>query len=347
MKKIPLKDVIDVIEANLITNNDVDVDKAYITGINTLEEAIKGDVTFLGSKKYSDQVKDSKADFIIINEELFDRVKMLKDKKFLIVKNPYFAFSSLLSEFSTRPVKTGIAKTAFIEDSARIGKNVSLGHNVYVGKNVVVGDNTAIYSGTVIEDHCFIGENCKIYQNVVIRYDSKIGDGVHIQPGTVIGSDGFGYVQNGGMIHKIEQIGNVVIGDNVELGANVTIDRASVGSTSIGNGTKVDNLVHIAHSVKIGKNCFIVAQVGISGSVEIGDNVTIAGQSGIVGHLKIGSNSTIAARSVVMNNIKENSFVSGFPAVSHLEDMKLKAHIRRLPMVFKKLKKIIDFNEKN
>jgi len=160
---------------------------------------------------------------------------------------------------------------------------------------------------------------------------------VIIHSGCRIGNDGFGFVPYNGEIHKIPQIGKVIIEDDVELGANVTIDRATTGVTFIGKGTKIDNLVHVAHNVKIGKNCFVVAQVGISGSVEIGDNVKIAGQAGLVGHIKVGSNSTIAARSVVTKSLPPNSFVSGFPAKPHKEEIRIKAALKKLPDLVKKL----------
>jgi len=346
MKKIRLKKVLERVEADLIPS-ETDVESLYITGVNTLKDAEEGDVSFLGSKKYSSLVKETKATFVIVDEDLLERVKDVEHKIFLVVENAYFAFSSLLNIFSDRPKKSGVSENSFIAGTAELPDDIYVGENVYIGDDVRIGKGTKIYSGCVVEDGCVLGGSCILYPNVVLRYSTKLGNKVIVQPGAILGSDGFGFVKKDGRIHKIEQIGNVVIGDDVEIGANVTIDRASLGSTVVGSGTKIDNLVHIAHSVKIGKNCFIVAQVGISGSVEIGDNVTLAGQCGVVGHLRIDDNSVVAARSVVMNNIEKNSFVSGFPAISHVEDMKLKAHIRKLPMVFKKLRKIIDFNEKD
>jgi UDP-3-O-[3-hydroxymyristoyl] glucosamine N-acyltransferase len=199
----------------------------------------------------------------------------------------------------------------------------------------VIGDNCIIYPGTFIGANVVIGEATTINANCSIQYDSLLGSNVIIHSGTVIGSDGYGFTQIEGRHHKMLQIGNVCIGDDVEIGANVTIDRAAIGSTVIGEGCKIDNLVHIAHNVKLGPHSLVIAQVGISGSVETGHHVTLAGQAGVVGHIKIGSGSVIAARSVVTGDLPEDSFVMGFPAKPHKEEKKIKAALRKLPELVK------------
>ena len=194
--------------------------------------------------------------------------------------------------------------------------------------------------GAVIGEGVKIGDNSIINGNVVIREFCELGKNCVIQPGAVIGSDGFGYVKVNGINEKIEQIGAVILGDNVEIGANTTVDRGAIGNTIIKSNTKIDNLVQIAHNDIIGENCLIISQVGIAGSTEIGDNTIIAGQAGIGGHLKIGKNVVIAAKSGVTGNIQDDLQVSGYPLVAHREDMKIKSAIRKLPNTYKKIKEI-------
>ncbi|MFA5479407.1 MAG: UDP-3-O-(3-hydroxymyristoyl)glucosamine N-acyltransferase, partial [Candidatus Muiribacteriota bacterium] len=326
MKKIALRDIMDKLKAQIFYNNKkIEQADGIIECINTLENAEKNHITFLGAAKYASMLKNTKSNFILIEPKLYEQyAENISDKYFIVVKNAYFAFANVIGMFEEKVIRKGISEKASVSKSASCGKDVFLSDNVFIGENSKIGDRTVIYPGVVVEENVCIGSDCIIYSNAVIRKNCVIGDNVILHPGTVIGADGFGFAQDGGKIHKIPQIGNVVIFDNVEIGANVTIDRGVVGPTIIGENTKIDNLVHIAHNVEIGKNCFIVAQVGISGTVKIGNNVRIAGQAGIVGHISVGDNTTVAARSVVMNDIDKNSFVSGFPAINHNEDMKLK-----------------------
>ena len=225
--------------------------------------------------------------------------------------------------------------SAVIDETATVSPiNTYIGHNVKIGKNVVIYPNVSIFEGTVIED------NCIIYSNVTVREFTKIGKGSIIQPGAVIGSDGFGFVKVNGNNIKIEQIGNVIIEEEVEIGANTCVDRGTIGDTIIKKGTKIDNLVHIAHNDIIGENCFIVAQTGISGSVEVGNNTTLAGQVGVAGHLKIGNNVIIAARSGVTNDVPDGSKMSGYPLREHMEDLRIKMSMGKVPELVKKFKKL-------
>jgi UDP-3-O-[3-hydroxymyristoyl] glucosamine N-acyltransferase len=221
-----------------------------------------------------------------------------------------------------------------------LGKGCNIGPGVFIGNDCVIGDGVTIYPNTFIGSGTVIGDGCLIYSNCSIYHGTTIGKGTILHSGCVIGSDGYGYILHDGIHYKILQVGNVVIGENVEIGANVTIDRGAIGSTIVGDGTKIDNLVHIAHNVKIGSNTLIVAQVGVAGSSEVGDYVTLAGQVGVVGHVKIGSGTTVAARSVVTGDIPENSFVMGFPAKPHKEEKKIKAALRKLPELLKTIKSV-------
>lgn len=306
-----------------------------IYGVSGIKEAKGGEVTFLANSKYLPEVKKTKAAAIIVPygiEIPFRPIIRSMHPKLSFIK----AMKLLIPE-KEKPAP-GIHPTCIIGKNVKLGKNVYIGPYVVIEDGVEIGNKTCIYAGTYIGRNSKIGNEVCIYSNVTIYDEVTIGDRTIIHSGTVIGSDGFGYTEVDGVHHKMPQIGTVVIEEDVEIGANVTIDRATMGKTWIKSGTKIDNLVQIGHNVVIGKNSIIVAQVGISGSVEIGDSVTIAGQVGIAGHLKIGSRVTIAGRSVVTKNIPPNVCVSGFPARPHKEEQKIQAYVQRLPKLVKKLK---------
>ena len=227
-----------------------------------------------------------------------------------------------------------------IEDSAQIDETVNIAKSVYIGHNVKIGKNVVIYPNVTICEGTQIGDNTIIYPNVTIREFSRIGKNCILQPGAVIASDGFGFIKVNGHNVKIEQIGNVIIEDEVEIGANTCVDRGTIGDTIIKKGTKIDNLVHIAHNDIIGEDCFIVAQTGISGSVEVGNNTTLAGQVGVAGHLKIGNNVVIAARSGVTNDVTDGKKMSGFPLRNHMEDLRVKMAMGKVPELLKIVKKL-------
>ncbi|MGM0607885.1 MAG: UDP-3-O-(3-hydroxymyristoyl)glucosamine N-acyltransferase [Candidatus Muiribacteriota bacterium] len=341
MKKIKVNRLLDFIEGELFFNNKkATPEDDYVYGLNTLEKASEKEVSFFASKKYKNALVETKALYIIIDEKLYKEVyDLCPEKKFIIVDNPYFGYRQTIELFSEKKIKTGISEKAFISNSASLGRQLFIDNNVTIGENVKIGDNSMIYSGAVLEDNVVVGKNCIVYQNVIIKEKCVLGNDVILQPGVVLGSDGFGFVPQKGRVYKITHIGNVIVENNVEIGSNTTVDRGVVGPTTIGENTKIDNLVHIAHNVRIGKNCFVVAQVGIAGSTVVGNNVKIGGQAGLVGHIKVGNNVTIGAKAVVINNISDNSHVSGFPAVNRIEDMKNKAYIKKLPEIFKKIKK--------
>jgi UDP-3-O-[3-hydroxymyristoyl] glucosamine N-acyltransferase len=302
---------------------------AIITGMAGIREAGEGDLSFVANSRYVATAAATKATAVIVAED-WNRPC---SATLIRVKNPDKAFAEAALWFAPPPVimPPGIHPTAVVAESAKIGANVFIGPYCVIEPGVEIGNQCVIYAGCYIGHGAQIGDDCKFYPHVTIREYSQIGKRVIIHNGTVIGSDGFGYVQEGAGRKKIPQIGIVVIGDDVEIGANVTIDRARFGQTRIGNGVKMDNLIQIAHNVTIGDNCVIVAQVGISGSTSIGARTILAGQVGIVGHLEIGPDVIIGAQSGVSKDIPAGSYVTGSPAIMHDKWLKNHAHISRMP----------------
>jgi UDP-3-O-[3-hydroxymyristoyl] glucosamine N-acyltransferase len=247
------------------------------------------------------------------------------------VDDPYFAFARIMVRwFSNRPMPKGISPKAVISSSAKLGQNVVLGHFAIIGDEVVIGNNVTIFQGVSVEAGSIIGDDCIIYPNVTIYDGTRIGHRCIIHSGVVIGSDGYGFALHEGKHHKIPQIGIVRIEDDVEIGAGTTIDRAALGETVIGEGTKIDNLVQIGHNVKVGKHCLLVSQVGIAGSTELGDYVAVAGQSGFSGHLKIGNRVQVAAKSAVLADVPDDTKVMGSPAVPFTEFARRHAALKKL-----------------
>jgi UDP-3-O-[3-hydroxymyristoyl] glucosamine N-acyltransferase len=259
------------------------------------------------------------------------------------VANPYLGFAKLLALFYTPPHEAlGILPAAIVSETATIGEGSSIYPGACIGRNVVVGNRTVIYSGAVLYNDVIIGDDCTIHANAVVRERCRIGNRCIIQPGAVIGSDGFGYAPDGSSYYRIPQVGIVILDDDVEIGANSCIDRAAVEVTRIGRGTKLDNLVQIAHNCQIGENCMIVSQVGISGSTKIGNHVTLAGQVGVAGHLTIGDNVLVGAQSGVPSSLQANAAYSGTPTMPHREWLKSAMVVPRLP----ELKKTVSALEK-
>ncbi len=307
-----------------------------ITGVKGLEDAQEGDISYIASTKYIENARKSKASALIVKEKLD-----ISDKSQVIVENPQFVFAKLLELFyvASHSYK-GISNQAFLSDTAQLGENVTVFPFVWIDENVMIGDNTVIYPFTFIGRDSKIGSNCILYSNVTIREKVNIGNNVIVHAGAVIGADGFGYVFYENKHHKIPQTGGVIIEDNVEIGACVTIDRATTGNTIIGEGTKIDNLVQIAHNVKIGRNCIIVAQVGIAGSSKIGDGCILAGQVGIADHVEIEAGTIITAQSGVMPGKILKGIYSGTPIFHHREWLKANAIFQKLPELYKKIKEM-------
>jgi UDP-3-O-[3-hydroxymyristoyl] glucosamine N-acyltransferase len=310
-----------------------------VRGVASIEDAEEGDITFALNGRYLGSAYNSKATALIVSQDV--DIEPKREMALIKVQNPRLAFTRVLELFAPKSTpKPGIHPTAFIGEGSKRGKDVSIGAYVVIGDDTRIGDGVILYPHVYIGDRVEIGEGSIIHPHVTIYRMSKIGKRVIIHSGSVVGSDGFGYVKVDGEHLKIPQNGSVEIGDDVEIGANVTIDRATTGTTQIGSGTKIDNLVMIAHNVSIGKNCVIVAQTAIAGSAKIEDGVTIAGQVGVAGHLVVGSNTVVAARSVITKSIKSGQFVSGFPARPHPEEKRIKVARTKLPDLLKKVKEL-------
>ncbi|HAJ57784.1 MAG TPA: UDP-3-O-(3-hydroxymyristoyl)glucosamine N-acyltransferase [Candidatus Omnitrophica bacterium] len=332
--------------AALIDGEIVGDDSVIVAGASGIKEAKDGDITFVANPRYVALINETAASVIITSLEVTRALKPI-----IRVKDPSFAFAKVVASFYPVEVKhpKGVHSTAIIAKTAKVGQGVGIGPYVVIEDNAVIGDNTIIYSGCFIGSSTRIGSDCLIWANVSIRERVEIGNRVFIQSGAVIGSEGFGYANIDGSYKLIPQVGTVLIEDDVEIGANTTIDRARFDKTIIGRGTKIDNLVQIAHNVVIGRNSIIVAQAGISGSTHIGDNVTIAGQAGLVGHIDIGDGAVLAAQAGVMKSVAPKTMVSGYPARPHHEAMRIYAAMGRLPDLVKalnELKKKMEIVEK-
>ncbi len=317
-----------------------------IKGVCGIKEAESGEITFLANPKYLPYLDKTTASAVIVAKDIQSTAKPL-----IRVDNPSLAFIKAAALFvkSDPGHPHGVHPTAVIAKNVKLGKNIGIGSFVTIEEGVSLGDNTVVYSNSFIGKNTRLGNNCLIYSNVSLREDVLIGDRVIIHNGAVIGSEGFGYVMVDGKHRHIPQTGTVVLEDDVEIGANTAIDRARFDRTVVGKGTKIDNLVHIAHNVAIGENSLIVAQVGISGSTIIGKNVTLAGQAGLVGHITIGDNAIVAAQGGVTKSVPANTFVSGYPAKPHEIAKRVNACVQNLPKLFetvKELKKKIQALEK-
>lgn len=319
--------------AELVRGSVIGDRNIQITGVSGYDDAKPGDIALVASLRGVERAVNSPAAALIVPENISEI-----GKPAIRVSDPRLAFAQILRLFSPeRPCTPGIHPSAVIGEDFQ-GEGCSIGSLVSVGNHVTIGRGSVIAPGVVIEDDVRIGENTRIHANVVIREGCIIGSNVQIHAGSVIGADGFGYVTVNGKHIKIPQIGTVVIEDDVEIGANVTVDRATTGITLIKKGTKIDNLVQVAHNCHIGEDNIIIAQVGIAGNTKLGDRVTMAGKSSIVGHLKVGDDSVIAAHALVINSLPANSFVSGVPARPHAADMRIQASAGRLPEVLKEIK---------
>lgn len=313
-----------------------------VSSFGKLEEATKGQLAFLANPKYEEFLYTTQASVIIINTSL--QVEKHLNATLIRVPDAYSSFAVILTAYSemAKANLTGIQEPSYISKSVKLGENVFVGAFAYLGNNVKIGDNAKIYPQVYLGDNVSIGANSIIYPGVKIQHDCVIGENVCIHAGCIIGGDGFGYApQADGSFKKVPQIGNVVIEKNVEIGANTTIDRSTIGSTVIKEGAKLDNLIQVAHNVEVGMNTVIAAQSGISGSTKIGKNVMIGGQAGIVGHIHIADGSKINAQSGVGKSIKTpNTAVTGSPAYDYTLALRSQILSRNLPELEKRIKKL-------
>ena len=313
-----------------------------VSSFGKIEEAKPGQLSFLANPKYEEYLYHTKASIIIINESL--ELKQPVSATLVRVADAYTAFATLLAKYQELITQqlTGIQQPSYIADSATLGENNFIGAFVYIGENVRVGNNVKLFPSVVLGNNVTIGDNTILHAGVKVYFDCVIGKNVIVHAGTVIGSDGFGYApQKDGSYQKVPQIGNVVIEDFVEIGANVTIDRATMGSTIIHSGVKLDNLIQIAHNVEVGTDTVIAAQTGISGSTKVGKNVMIGGQVGTAGHIQIADGSKINGQSGVTKSIKEpNKTFNGTPAVDFSTSMRVHAMSRNLPNLEKRVKEL-------
>ena len=307
-----------------------------LRGFAPADRAQPGDLTFAENENYFHRAEQSAASAIIIDGPFTSSAKVL-----IRVPNARIAFAKVLPLFFPEPVlPAGIHPTAVVAASAAIDPSAHIGPHCVIGEKVVIGPRCALHGGDHVGANCRLGEEVVLFPNVTLYAGTEIGNRVRIHAGTVIGSDGFGYVQDGGMHRKVPQIGNVIIRDDVEIGANVTIDRGALGPTTIGRGTKIDNLVQVAHNVTIGDHCLLVSQVGIAGSTRLGNYVILAGQVGLAGHLKIGNRVSVAAQSGVMTSIPDGEKWLGSPAALDRQTKRQMIALQRLPELLRRVAEI-------
>ena len=325
------KQIADFLHGEVIGNPEVTV-----SGFSKIEEGKPNTITFLANPKYTSYIYETEADIVLVNRD-FVQDKPIK-ATLVKVDNAYAALGSLMEMVNqNNPKKNGVENMSFVSESAFIGKDVYVGSFAYVADNATIDDNSEIYPHSFIGENVKIGKNAIIYPGVKIYNDTIIGDNVIIHSGAVIGADGFGFSRDGDIYNKIPQLGNVLIEDDVEIGANTTIDRSVMGSTIIRKGVKLDNLIQIAHNCEIGENTVMAAQVGIAGTTKIEENCVLGGQVGIGGHITIGKNSQIGAQSGIISNTKEGSELLGSPAYPVKNFFKSSIIIPKLPEIYRQI----------
>ncbi len=322
-------------KAELVLRN-----KVKLNNVAELDEANAQSVCFFENQKYLEKLKDSQAGLYFVPKD-FDQT-LLPEANLLLVEQPYMYFMMLVQKWlklDAGKLKAGIAKSAVIHKSAKVSKSARIDDNVVIGANVVVGKNTHIEANCVVREESVIGDYCHLYPNVTIYHETRIGNNVILHSGVVLGADGFGFIYHEGIQNKVPQVGNVVIKDDVEIGANSCIDRGALGSTVIGKGTKVDNLVQVGHNCKLGEHTILCAQVGLAGSTEVGNVVYLAGQVGAAGHIKIDDFAMVGAQSGVSRSIEKGAKVLGTPAMDAGLRKRIMASERMIPNVVKDYKK--------
>lgn len=326
--KFTASQIAEILEGDIEGNPNVEVYK-----LSKIEEGSEGSITFLANPKYTSFIYSTKASITIVNESFEAEEKL--STTLIKVKDAYNAFSKLLEYYNQVKLnKSGIEEPSYISKSAKYGENLYFGAFSYMGENVKVGDNVKIYPNAYLGDNVVIGDNVIIFAGAKIYSETIIGNDCVIHGGAIVGADGFGYTPNGeGVYSKVPQIGNVIIEDRVDIGAGTTIDRATLGSTIIRKGVKLDNQIQVAHNVEIGENTVIAAQTGIAGSVKIGKSCVIGGQVGMAGHITIGNGVKVQAQSGIGRNIKDGEMLYGSPAIGYNAYNKSYVHFRNLPKI--------------
>jgi UDP-3-O-[3-hydroxymyristoyl] glucosamine N-acyltransferase len=333
--KFTAEQIAGILEGQVVGNPNAEVFR-----LSKIEEGEEGSLTFLANPKYINHIYTTKASVTIVNDSFVPESEIATT--LIKVEDAYVSFSKLLEFYNQVKLnKNGIEPQTFISEGTKYGENLYLGSFSYIGQNVVLGDNVKIYPNSFIGDNVVIGNNVHIFAGAKIYSETMIGNNCTIHSGTIIGADGFGFAPNeDGEYNKVPQIGNVVIEDNVDIGANTTIDRATLGSTIIRKGVKLDNQIQIAHNVEIGKNTVIAAQTGVAGSTKIGENCMIGGQVGIAGHLVIGNNVRVQAQSGIGRNIKDDEVLQGSPTFGYSDFSKSYVHFKNLPKIVAELEEL-------
>lgn len=307
-----------------------------IDGLGTLESAGPTQVSFLANPKYAGMLAETKAAAVIVDAKNAEQVETA-----LIAEDPYLAFAGALQIFSKpQGAEKGVSEKAFIDPTAEVHPSVVVYPFVFIGPRAQIGENVRIFPGCYVGEDCIVGKDSTLYPNVVLMAETEVGERCMLHPGVVLGGDGFGFAPTPIGVQKIPQLGIAKIGDDVEIGANTTIDRAALNKTEVGKGTKIDNMVMLGHNVTMGENCLIVSQVGISGSTKVGDRVTMAGQVGVAGHLKIGNDVTLGPKSGVLKDIPDGKTMGGAPAMDGPVFMRWVALQPKLPELNKRVREL-------
>lgn len=330
--KFTAKQISDILNGEVLGNP-----QEVVSKLSKIEEGVKGSLTFLSNPKYNSWLYITDASVVIVDQNFIPEKEV--SSTMIKVEDPYMAFSTLLEYYNNIQLdRSGIEDPVFIHEKVSLGKQIYIGAFSYLSENASIGNRVKIYPNVFIGDNVIIGDDTTIFSGAKIYSETEIGNNCTIHSGSIIGSDGFGFApdKNGGY-NKIPQIGNVIIEDNVDIGSGTTIDRATLGSTIIRSGVKLDNQIHVAHNVEIGRNTVIAAQTGIAGSTKIGNECMIGGQVGIVGHINIGNNVRIQAQSGIGKSIGDNEIVQGSPAMMYTDFNKSYVHFRNLPKLFSRL----------
>lgn len=310
-----------------------------VVGVATLQAARPDQLSLVAGARYASYVDATRAAAVLTTDEWAARVPSGIGR--VVVPDPHVALAELLPVLHPEPLpEPGVHPAAVVAASAQIGPGASVGPFAVIGEGCVIGEGTRIASHCVVDGDCRIGRHVVLHPGAVLHRGVHLGDRVIIHSGARIGADGFGYVWNGGKHRKIPQVGGCILGDEVEIGANATVDRGSIGDTVIGRGTKIDNLVHIGHNVEIGEHVIIIAQVGISGSTRVGNGAVLAGQAGIAGHISIGAGARVGAQAGVFGDVPPHTTVSGYPARPHRESLRASAAVFRLPQLAERVRRL-------